>query len=191
MPSASLPASSSTSSTFSSRSTSWTSSLAGSSLPMVVRWLFHYQNRCFFTYFVLQIFFAFRFWPWRKWKMTKGQTPWLGFSQRFIFYLSPGTIVTSSAQITKCTFHKFGASGSVQKFDGICVLPLNIINEKIYVFLWFWFLLLAASFASKMISSMWPSFNFAGDHKDSDDISSQRSCPAMSSCNPAQGLKHF
>ena len=95
--------------------------------------------------------------------------------------------VTPPLQITKCTFHKFGSSGSVQKFDGICVLPLNIINEKIYVFLWFWFLLLAASFASKMISSMWPSFNFAGDHKDSDDISSQRSCPAMSSCNPAQG----
>ena len=86
--------------------------------------------------------------------MTKGQTPWLGFSQRFFFYLSRGTIVTSGAQITKCTFHKFGSSGSVQKFDGICVLPLNIINEKIYVFLWFWFLLLAASFASKMISSM-------------------------------------
>ena len=53
--------------------------------------------------------------------------------------------VTPPLQITKCTFHKFGASGSVQKFDGICVLPLNIINEKIYVFLWFWFLLLAVS----------------------------------------------
>ena len=77
--------------------------------------------------------------------MTKGQTPWLVFSQRFFFYHSPGTNLTSTAQITKCTFHKFGASGSVQKFDGICVLPLNIINEKIYVFLWFWFVLLAVS----------------------------------------------
>jgi len=46
-------------------------------------------------------------------------------------------------KITKCTFHKFGASGTVQKFDGLCVLPLNIINEKIYVFLWFWFLFVA------------------------------------------------
>ena len=46
-------------------------------------------------------------------------------------------------KVTKCTFHKFGPSGTVEKFDGLCVLSLNIINEKIYVALWFWFLLLA------------------------------------------------
>jgi hypothetical protein len=43
-------------------------------------------------------------------------------------------------KVTKCTFHKYGPSGSVQSFDGLCVLPLNIVNEKIYVFLWFWFI---------------------------------------------------
>lgn len=46
-------------------------------------------------------------------------------------------------KVTKCTFHKYGPSGSVQKFDGLCVLPLNIVNEKIYVFLWFWFIILS------------------------------------------------
>ena len=45
-------------------------------------------------------------------------------------------------KMTKCTFHKFGPSGTVEKFDGLCVLPLNIINEKIYLFLWFWFIFL-------------------------------------------------
>ncbi|KAJ8878185.1 hypothetical protein PR048_022653 [Dryococelus australis] len=46
-------------------------------------------------------------------------------------------------KVTKCTFHKFGPSGTVQNFDGLCVLPLNIVNEKIYVFLWFWFVVLS------------------------------------------------
>ena len=45
--------------------------------------------------------------------------------------------------MAKCTFHKFGPSGTVEKFDGLCVLPLNIINEKIYVFLWFWFIIVS------------------------------------------------
>ena len=44
---------------------------------------------------------------------------------------------------TKCTFHKFGPSGTVETFDALCVLPLNIINEKIYVLLWFWFVSLS------------------------------------------------
>lgn len=47
-------------------------------------------------------------------------------------------------KVTKCTFHKYGPSGTVQKFDGLCVLPLNIINEKIFVFMWFWMVCLAA-----------------------------------------------
>ncbi|EEB14301.1 Innexin inx2, putative [Pediculus humanus corporis] len=46
-------------------------------------------------------------------------------------------------KVTKCTFHKYGPSGTVQKFDGLCILPLNIVNEKIYVFLWFWFVILS------------------------------------------------
>ena len=46
-------------------------------------------------------------------------------------------------RVTKCTFHKYGASGTIQKLDALCVLGLNIINEKIYITLWFWFVILA------------------------------------------------
>merc|ERR1712215_644162 len=42
-------------------------------------------------------------------------------------------------KVTKCTFHKYGPSGTITVHDGLCILALNIINEKIYVFLWFWF----------------------------------------------------
>ena len=46
-------------------------------------------------------------------------------------------------RMTKCTFHLFGASGDVQKYDALCILPLNIINEKIYILIWFWFMTLS------------------------------------------------
>ncbi|XP_001604008.2 innexin inx7 [Nasonia vitripennis] len=46
-------------------------------------------------------------------------------------------------KVTKCTFHKYGPSGGIQKHDALCVMALNIINEKIYTFLWFWFIILA------------------------------------------------
>ena len=36
-------------------------------------------------------------------------------------------------KVTKCTFHKYGPSGTVERIDGLCVLPLNIVNEKIMV----------------------------------------------------------
>ena len=41
-------------------------------------------------------------------------------------------------KLTKCTFHKYGPSGTIEIKDGLCVLPLNILNEKIYILLWFW-----------------------------------------------------
>jgi len=46
-------------------------------------------------------------------------------------------------RMTKCTFYKFGLSGEVERHDALCILPLNIVNEKIYIFLWFWFIILA------------------------------------------------
>lgn len=45
-------------------------------------------------------------------------------------------------QVTKCIFHKYGPSGSIQQHDALCVMALNIIHEKIYTVLWFWLLFL-------------------------------------------------
>lgn len=57
-------------------------------------------------------------------------------------------------RVTKCTFHKFGASGTIQKLDALCVLALNILNEKIYIFLWFWFIILAIFSGLAVLYSM-------------------------------------
>ncbi|MCL4145036.1 UNVERIFIED_CONTAM: hypothetical protein GTU68_035808 [Idotea baltica] len=54
-------------------------------------------------------------------------------------------------RVTKCTFHMFGVSGTIERHDLMCVLALNVVNEKIYVFLWFWFILLAITSALGII----------------------------------------
>ncbi|XP_071860492.1 innexin 7 [Bombus fervidus] len=46
-------------------------------------------------------------------------------------------------KVTKCTFHKFGPSGTIQNHDALCVMALNIVNEKIYIFLWYWYIILS------------------------------------------------
>ena len=57
-------------------------------------------------------------------------------------------------KVTKCTFHKYGPSGTITRHDGLCVLALNIINEKIYVFLWFWFVFVAVFSAMAILYRM-------------------------------------
>lgn len=54
-------------------------------------------------------------------------------------------------KVTKCSFNTYGPSGSVQKHDAVCILPLNNVNEKIYIFLWFWFLILTILSVSGLI----------------------------------------
>merc|ERR1712142_13352 len=45
-------------------------------------------------------------------------------------------------RMTKCLYQKYGPSGSIQTHDALCMLPINVINEKIYVFIWFWLIFL-------------------------------------------------
>ena len=33
--------------------------------------------------------------------------------------------------MTKCTFHKFGTSGNIEKHDALCILPLNIGENEL------------------------------------------------------------
>ena len=43
--------------------------------------------------------------------------------------------------------HRFGTAGGKNENRGICVLPLNMINQKFYMLFWFWLsLLITASF---------------------------------------------
>lgn len=61
---------------------------------------------------------------------------------------------------TKCTFYQFGSSGDIQRHDSLCVLPINILYEKVYLFLWFWFIILAFLSALSLIYRIILIFSF-------------------------------
>jgi hypothetical protein len=45
-------------------------------------------------------------------------------------------------KVTSCTYGGHGVSGSIEKFHAKCLLPLNVLNEKIFLVLWFWYAVL-------------------------------------------------
>ena len=46
--------------------------------------------------------------------------------ERGDIYIFPVFQVYIFPRMTKCTFHKFGTSGEIEKHDAMCILPLNI-----------------------------------------------------------------
>ncbi|XP_077284551.1 innexin inx7-like [Arctopsyche grandis] len=52
-------------------------------------------------------------------------------------YLDPLDVVFP--KVTKCVFYKYGPSGVIQNNDAMCVMALNVIHEKIFTILWFWY----------------------------------------------------
>lgn len=46
-------------------------------------------------------------------------------------------------RMSKCIVRKYGSSADIERISVLCILPLNVFNEKIYVFIWFWFVALS------------------------------------------------
>ncbi|XP_059098652.1 innexin inx2-like isoform X3 [Tigriopus californicus] len=42
-------------------------------------------------------------------------------------------------KMSRCVLHVFGPSGTKQIIDALCVLPLNILHDKVYLVLWYWY----------------------------------------------------
>lgn len=60
----------------------------------------------------------------------------------------------------KCNFSTFGSSGTIVNHDTLCFLPQNIVNEKIFVFLYIWYIvILILSILNLAIFTMMLFFN--------------------------------
>lgn len=43
-------------------------------------------------------------------------------------------------KVAKCTYEPYGPSGSAQIFDALCLLPLNTLNQKLFIIVWIWYI---------------------------------------------------
>ena len=57
-------------------------------------------------------------------------------------------------KLAKCTVFTYGMGGSINNNDALCMLPLNILNEKIFAFLWLWFILITLLAATKILFNL-------------------------------------
>ena len=45
-------------------------------------------------------------------------------------------------QVASCEYYMWGSGGKQQSFGALCILSLNMIIDKVYLILWFWFVIL-------------------------------------------------
>lgn len=46
-------------------------------------------------------------------------------------------------KVTSCTFYQKGKADNYEEHPSMCIMPLNILNEKLFIFLWFWYIIVA------------------------------------------------
>ncbi|RWS01680.1 innexin-like protein [Dinothrombium tinctorium] len=100
-------------------------------------------SRLFFFFFLCEtlclIHIIAEFWFINN--MLNGQFSLLGY-RWVMFSAKSDPLIKIFPRLAKCTFSYFGPSGTRETRDALCFLPLNIVNEKIFTVMWFWFILL-------------------------------------------------
>ncbi|CAL4093605.1 unnamed protein product, partial [Meganyctiphanes norvegica] len=59
-------------------------------------------------------------------------------------------LIQAFPRITKCNFYDGGSSGTIQKRDFLCILPQNNLNEKIFLVIWLWYIILTTITAAHL-----------------------------------------
>lgn len=86
---------------------------------------------CFFNIWLMDVFFN-NFWTSYYAAVSTIGTDEYQYWNAFTSKVFP--------KLAKCDVNTYGVSGSLQRFDALCLLPLNVLNEKIFAFLYIWFI---------------------------------------------------
>ena len=78
----------------------------------------------------------------------------VAFVRDLVLGRRPLSTETRFPRVTLCDF-KLRRMGSDHPHTVQCVLPINLFNEKIFTFMWFWFALVALATAASLIRWMW------------------------------------
>eukprot|EP00095_Tigriopus_kingsejongensis_P002119 snap_masked-scaffold447_size167621-processed-gene-0.10 protein:Tk02119 transcript:snap_masked-scaffold447_size167621-processed-gene-0.10-mRNA-1 annotation:"innexin inx2-like" len=62
-------------------------------------------------------------------------------------------------RVVSCTYWRYGTGGKQTGVSALCILSLNIIIDKIYLILWFWFLIVGALGAFRVIGRLFQTFS--------------------------------
>merc|ERR1719507_1699629 len=54
-------------------------------------------------------------------------------------------------RIASCDYWRWGSGGRQENINAICVLALNMINDKVFLILWWWFLFLSIIGALRLV----------------------------------------
>jgi len=54
-------------------------------------------------------------------------------------------------RIASCNYWRWGSGGLQENINAICVLSLNMINDKVFLILWWWFFLISVVGALRLI----------------------------------------
>jgi len=87
---------------------------------------------------------------WMTNKFLNGQFMWYGFRVWTYYSLPPeeqrgfakNPMCKAFPRIASCTYYRFGSAGKESNINALCILSLNIINDKVFLVLWWWFLCL-------------------------------------------------
>ena len=69
--------------------------------------------------------------------------------EEHMFQLNP--MCDTFPRIATCDYYRWGSAGGQENISAICVLALNMINDKVFLILWWWLLFITVAGSSRLI----------------------------------------